>query len=524
MLNLKCIPGKDYIAYIDGFGESIFIDVIDLKTQEIVSGKRVPASLEFVQKIPILFDKSIKAVILNIFLSSSSAFSNNLEFCKAIRKAFDEINLLYLFVSDTCYVFTASLINENIVSKLDETITFIGIFSCSFAINNCKFTKAGYEIISYKTLIYDEKDGVDALYEKILQSSNSSKIVATAPLSNGLPIFKVLKEKVLKMPNFITSELGGTRKSAPKFACEIYKWLIDNSYVKYHIIPTSTRYYFLQTFSGGKFNNGKFLFGSDTILPHQITFNLPRWNLGFHITYVNETEEDRTILQKLELGTDCHYHKITILVDINNFPTIRCESLLSEHILNLPQKLTQIISEKYPVIIFRDLISLICIFNPQKNQYEFLDTWNGIYGRDLFISFDEKKPKYFEKAAEVFKLKPTFVVYDLLCILSIPPNELQAIKCPSHWGFTVTKDINNPILLEFDDYNAPKTAATPILLMAMLLKQHIKAITKKTGTKPKQLACCYFDLKGDKNLVFNSVGEALKLLKIDATEEIREFL
>uniref|UniRef100_A0A914QS36 Uncharacterized protein n=1 Tax=Panagrolaimus davidi TaxID=227884 RepID=A0A914QS36_9BILA len=285
MLNHKCIPGKDYIAYIDGFGESLFIDVIDLKTQEIVSCKQVPASLDFVQKIPILFDKSIKAVILNIFLSSSPAFSSNLEFCKAIRKAFDEINLLYLFVSDTYYVFTASLINENIISKLKETITFIGIFSSSFTVSNCVFTKAGYEIYSYKTLIYDEKDGVNALYEKILQSSNSSKIVATAPLSNGLPIFKVLKEKVLKMPNFIASDFGGTRKSAPKIACEIYKWLIDNSYVKYYIIPTSARYYFLKTFSGGKFNNGKILFGSDTILPHQYTFNLPRWNLGFHVSY-----------------------------------------------------------------------------------------------------------------------------------------------------------------------------------------------------------------------------------------------
>uniref|UniRef100_A0A914Q971 Uncharacterized protein n=1 Tax=Panagrolaimus davidi TaxID=227884 RepID=A0A914Q971_9BILA len=404
MLNHKCIPGKDYIAYIDGFGESLF--------------------------------------------------------------------LLFYFI-------------------------------CKFLFNSI-FTKAGYEIISYKTLIYDEKDGVNALYEKILQSSNSSKIVATTPLSTGLPIFKGLKEKVLKLPNFIASELGGT-KSAPKFACEIYKWLIDNSYVKYYIIPASTRYYFLQTFSGGKFNNGKIVFGNDTILPHQDTFNLPRWNLGFHITYVDETEGDRTILQKLELGSECHYHKITVLVDINNFPTVQCESLLSEHILNLPQKLTQIISEKYPVIIFRDSISLICIFNPQKNQYEFLDTWNDIFGRDLFISFDEKKPKYFEKAAEVFKLKPTFVVYDLLRILSIRPNELLANKGASHWGFTVTKDINNPILL-------------------MLLKQHIKAITKKTGTKPKQLACFYFDLNGDKNLVYDSIGEASKLLKIDGTKQIRELL
>uniref|UniRef100_A0A914QWM9 Uncharacterized protein n=1 Tax=Panagrolaimus davidi TaxID=227884 RepID=A0A914QWM9_9BILA len=522
MLNIKCIPEKDYIAYIDGFGETLFIVVIDLKTQEIVSGKRVPASLEFVQKIPILFDKNIKAVILNIFLSSS--FSNNLEFCKAIRKNFDEINLSYFFVSDICYAFTASLINENIISKFDETITFIGIFSCSFTVSNCKFTKVGYEIISSETLIYDEKDGVNALYEKILQSSNSSKIVATTPLSIGLPIFNALKEKVLKMPNFIAYELGGTRKSAPKFACEIYKWLIDNSYIKYYIIPTSTRYYFLQTFGGGKFINGKLLFGSDTVLPHKRTFNLPRWNFGFHITYGDETEGGRTILQKLELGSECHYHKITVFVDINNFPTVRCESVLSEQILNLPQKLTQTISEKYPVIIFCDNISLICIFNPQKNQYEFLDTWNDIYGRDLVISFDEKKPKYFEKAAEVFKLKPTFVVYDLLHILSIPPNELLAYKGASHWGFTVTKDIDNPILLEFDDYNAPKTAATPILLMAMLLKQHIKAITTKTGTKPKQLAYCYFNLNEDKNLVNDSIGEALKLLKIDVIKQIRELL
>uniref|UniRef100_A0A914P805 Uncharacterized protein n=1 Tax=Panagrolaimus davidi TaxID=227884 RepID=A0A914P805_9BILA len=171
-------------------------------------------------------------------------------------------------------------------------------------------------------------------------------------------------------------------------------------------------------------------------------------------------------------------------------------------------------TDKYPIITFFQNLSFIYVFNEISGEYEALNERNGADGNQLYISFDEEKPKYFDDAFEVFKTFPSFVVYDLLYIMSIPPKQLKA---KSEWNFKITKDDENPVLLEFDNFDGTKKAGTPILLMAMLLKQHIKVITAKTGTKPKQIAYTFTNLGNKKcNRLNPFIQEAFKLVNVNA--------
>uniref|UniRef100_A0AC35GM90 Uncharacterized protein n=1 Tax=Panagrolaimus sp. PS1159 TaxID=55785 RepID=A0AC35GM90_9BILA len=98
--------------------------------------------------------------------------------------------------------------------------------------------------------------------------------------------------------------------------------------------------------------------------------------------------------------------------------------------------------------------------------------------------------------------------------MSIPPKQLKA---KPQWGFKITKDDENPILLEFDNFDGTKKAGTPILLMAMLLKQHVKVITAKTGKKPTQIAYDITNLGKKKCIRLNPlIKEAFKLVNVNA--------
>uniref|UniRef100_A0A914Y2V5 Uncharacterized protein n=1 Tax=Panagrolaimus superbus TaxID=310955 RepID=A0A914Y2V5_9BILA len=168
---------------------------------------------------------------------------------------------------------------------------------------------------------------------------------------------------------------------------------------------------------------------------------------------------------------------------------------------------------KCPVITFYDNLSFISVYNEDSGEYEALEEWNGDEGAQLFISFDEEKPKYCDEAAEVYDIKPSFVVYDLVKIMSIPPKNLKAER--SHWCFRITKDDKNPVLIEFDNFDGTKKAASPEFLMALLLKQHLKVITAKLGTKQKHLSYAFPDLTDKEyNRVIGSLHKASKLINV----------
>uniref|UniRef100_A0AC35GSD0 Uncharacterized protein n=1 Tax=Panagrolaimus sp. PS1159 TaxID=55785 RepID=A0AC35GSD0_9BILA len=169
--------------------------------------------------------------------------------------------------------------------------------------------------------------------------------------------------------------------------------------------------------------------------------------------------------------------------------------------------------ERDPVIGFYGNHSFICIWDDTKEEYKFLDSWGGQWGKPMYIAFDKEKPYFGKTAEETFGKLGKFVVCDLLQVMIRTEEELEEYD---HQSFTITKNAENPVLLEFDTFDGTKKAASPAFLMALLLKQHLKAIKKETGEKPNGLGFCILaDFHWeDIERVNNCLEDACNLLKL----------
>uniref|UniRef100_A0A914R5E9 Uncharacterized protein n=1 Tax=Panagrolaimus davidi TaxID=227884 RepID=A0A914R5E9_9BILA len=109
-----------------------------------------------------------------------------------------------------------------------------------------------------------------------------------------------------------------------------------------------------------------------------------------------------------------------------------------------------------------------------------------------------------------------FLPYQILDLLQVMIRTEEELVEYEHQSFTITKDDENPVLIEFDTFDGTKKAASPAFLMALLLKQHLKAIKKETGKKPNGLVFCI--LKDfhweDIECVNNCLVDACNLLKL----------
>ena len=57
------------------------------------------------------------------------------------------------------------------------------------------------------------------------------------------------------------------------------------------------------------------------------------------------------------------------------------------------------------------------------------------------------------------------------------------------FGFEITFNEKDETILHFDGPKKTRKCATPAFLMAMFIKEHIKAIKLETGIKPEKLTC-----------------------------------
>uniref|UniRef100_A0A914Q884 Uncharacterized protein n=1 Tax=Panagrolaimus davidi TaxID=227884 RepID=A0A914Q884_9BILA len=139
-----------------------------------------------------------------------------------------------------------------------------------------------------------------------------------------------------------------------------------------------------------------------------------------------------------------------------------------------------LLNPKIPFIGFYDNSSVIGIYKNFEEGYQFLEEWN-----------------------------------DLINIMSMAP---EKIKIDKSWGFTFTKDEENPVLLKFDNFDGTKKCSSPSFLMAIYLRQHLKAIESKIGQKPNKVAFWIIDRKFNENerkRIEDGLKESCKLLKID---------
>uniref|UniRef100_A0A914PRR8 Uncharacterized protein n=1 Tax=Panagrolaimus davidi TaxID=227884 RepID=A0A914PRR8_9BILA len=187
-------------------------------------------------------------------------------------------------------------------------------------------------------------------------------------------------------------------------------------------------------------------------------------------------ESDTVLLSQFKLPDNCYRNKLNFYVDMNNFPFYQ----INKKIQNLPKYLNKMVKSKIPVIEFGHYLSVICIYDHIENEYDFSRKWNGIYGEELFISFFNEEYKHGHAAADDYLINPTYVVFGLLIIISMPICNIQTEK---FWGFKIIKDLKNQVLIEFDNFDGKRNTASPAFFLAILLKEHRKTIQLETGKK-----------------------------------------
>uniref|UniRef100_A0AC35F947 Uncharacterized protein n=1 Tax=Panagrolaimus sp. PS1159 TaxID=55785 RepID=A0AC35F947_9BILA len=95
----------------------------------------------------------------------------------------------------------------------------------------------------------------------------------------------------------------------------------------------------------------------------------------------------------------------------------------------------------------------------------------------------------------------------------MPVNEM---KNDGPWNFKFTKDAENPVLIDFEKWDGSRGAASPAFLLAMLLKEHLKAIKDETGEKPNDLFIFLLNFtNANQERIKENLEEAGKLLKIN---------
>uniref|UniRef100_A0A914R4I1 Uncharacterized protein n=1 Tax=Panagrolaimus davidi TaxID=227884 RepID=A0A914R4I1_9BILA len=128
---------------------------------------------------------------------------------------------------------------------------------------------------------------------------------------------------------------------------------------------------------------------------------------------------------------NCHQHEITLSIDLNGFIDFSTKAIVWSNVKTLPKLLIEN-DFKVPVISFSENLSFICVY--KNGKYDIMD---------LYISFDEEKPKYCQNALESVRTKPTFVVHNIFEIMSKSPENVP--ECAFH-DFKITKDEENPVL------------------------------------------------------------------------------
>uniref|UniRef100_A0AC35FDF2 Uncharacterized protein n=1 Tax=Panagrolaimus sp. PS1159 TaxID=55785 RepID=A0AC35FDF2_9BILA len=505
---------KQLIGFISTFGGASAVIIIDSIIEKLVHYFPFePENAEtFIDEFVISnFGNNIfKAFIVDLFGQrfKDTSFVISYNFCNALKKKFSQLQIPFYFISQESYLYSSLLIATKIDVNFGETVTLVvPKNNTEFDVAEFKFTKIGYNLIQEKSITIDLKAKRQILKQQILGTSTPDKIVFASYDAKKFPYKKVFKSMNLAVFDCCL------RCHREKFVIETCKWMLDKTYAKYHIIPTSNKSIHIYGYYGSEKN-------VLDILKININDPLPLKKSAIFaksIPLIHMDIEDSLLVLTCpkELPEEGHKIDITVTIDENNLEEIVISHRDIIAFDEFSSKFSVLQNLKLPFIGFFNNSSVIAV-NKDSNGYEFLKEWNGKYGNDLYISFDQKKPKFGKVAMNIIKSgKPTFVVFDLLKIMSMPSNDVQVCK---HWSFTITKDAENPVLLTFDHFGGIKKSASPAFLMAMFLRQHLKMIEKEIGKKPTKIALWIFPYEFDEQkLVRIKKGfkEACEMLKTE---------
>uniref|UniRef100_A0A914QWU8 Uncharacterized protein n=1 Tax=Panagrolaimus davidi TaxID=227884 RepID=A0A914QWU8_9BILA len=481
--------------------------IVDYKNGKILSTTTLDCKKFLDKDIPYVFFRRVKAVFLYIPELIPPDFSSNYEFRKTLKSKFDAAKISYYFFNEFQWDFTNMLISvEFCAPKIDDILLLIEIYDNEFVgFIAYQFTERGY-IHSRKHFIkIDDTESDEYYYWQILNGIDPEALFIHG---NSLIMMDRLKRIFGSKKVFTFGEKWNFDES--KFLLEHSKWLFDKSYIQYHVRPSNFEIVCLNA----KFGDSKHAFISfdeHFVLPLSKTLIVKKIVNYCNISIEQKDGGTPKILDSWLPEQNCHQHEITLSIDLNGFIDFSTKAIVWSNVKTLPKLLTEN-DFKVPVIAFSENLSFICVY--KNGKYEYLNSWNGKFGMDLYISFDEEKPKYCQKALEAVRTKPTFVVHNIFEIMPKSPENVP--ECAFH-DFKITKDEENPVLLEFDNFDGTRKHASPEFLMALLLRQHLKAIKKEIGKKSKKIAFATFDELSDEewNRVNMKLTEACEMVKTE---------
>uniref|UniRef100_A0AC34F4P2 Uncharacterized protein n=1 Tax=Panagrolaimus sp. ES5 TaxID=591445 RepID=A0AC34F4P2_9BILA len=467
-------------------------------------------SKKFIEDIPKLF-KNVKAVIMNVFDHKPVGFKTNIEFCEAAKAKLNSLNIQNYFYSVKASGAMLCMIMANITVKFNETVLITFSRENTVAINEYEFTENGYKLIDEKNFTVDLKENPRIIRDKIIGSSNPKKMILMSDNVTKNAYLKYLRIAMKSKKLFVFEQLISFQNE--KYIEESSKWLLDKSFIKWHITPTCSRNFVLATDFGAKLFPLNSPHGNE-YLPFRKSVYLSKIDGKEAQLFTDENRISATkLVETFLMEQRCHRNKFTFTIDGENFPKIKQELFISSKIMEMPKKLDENVQTKIPIIGFLDNFSVICICK-ENGGYKFMESWNDFYGKENIISFEEEKPKYFDDALKVYFERTSSVVYDLTKIMSMPSDK---IEINNYWGFKITKDSENPILLEFENFDGMKKAASPSFFMAMILKEQLRAIKNEIGEKPPSIGLYIADKfnSDEKSRVEKELQKSCDLLKIE---------
>uniref|UniRef100_A0A914PDB5 Uncharacterized protein n=1 Tax=Panagrolaimus davidi TaxID=227884 RepID=A0A914PDB5_9BILA len=428
---------KNYAAYVncENPDRDIVISAMDLSSQKQLPNfhECYPANnvKKFIKDIPTKL-RGFKSIILSVFGFHSDEYKNNLEFCNEIRAKLQLINVQYLFIKDGTIMFLIPIYAAGIKLQIGENVVTATFLGSNFAIINFVLTENGYLPSKVESIPYGKNDNVKNICKNLINKFNPKELIIVADEDNRKK-FEEIKGVHIVAYGCLT-HAGYTMKLITDYS----KWMLDKNSVKTLMVPTMSNcsYLFVKYLDDKRKVEDLVSQNGTLILPFTKTLLLPK---SKNVTYacscpvrfcerhgngnsrvlrmdknsekpeillavsenddgdtsvVNSTTFPEPTSEHIHQNKKYHGIKFTFEIDINNFPSLTFRPMILKGIKNLPQTLNDKMKElDIPVIGFFGNLSVICVRNNDGN-YEFLEEWGGMFGSELYISFDEEKQKF----------------------------------------------------------------------------------------------------------------------------------
>uniref|UniRef100_A0A914Q5X0 Uncharacterized protein n=1 Tax=Panagrolaimus davidi TaxID=227884 RepID=A0A914Q5X0_9BILA len=403
--------------------------------------------------------------------------------CVTEEEQVEKLKIPYYFISNEMYLPSLILADTKFTCEPNDVI-FIPIVTashiCSYAYRR---EENGYVNIRQRAVSINETENEKEFRDAFYGDFDPKKIIVHTPFPNS-QIMSSLR-KIVPPQKLIVKEPASQQNV--KALIEMAKWVLDPvSNSKCHFKPRSARRFYASSSDKDNIQNAVIVIEYNEELPLIRKHLFPRTISQLYLTH--SVRKPNPVLHFFKTCTpeaaDCHQYELNFSIDNNNLPKAVIKNVMIPQIVTLPMILDKSMKDRYPVIAFFDNSSVICIFNDKNGKYEFLESWNGVYGKDIFLNLKPEKP-VLEYTSPVDN--KSVITFKDICSFT----ESQPIPTLNN-GLKLIKNATTQSTLEFERSDGTQGFSTPAFLMAFILREHYMAIKRKTGIKHEKLGIHYF--------------------------------